>query len=77
MSILVNSSTRVVIQGITGMQASFHTKRIMSLGTNVVAGVSINSAGGFHFGVPLFASVKEAVNQTGANASLLFVPAKM
>lgn len=76
MSILVNSSTRVVIQGITGMQASFHTKRIMALGTNVVAGVSVNSAGGYHFGVPLFACVKDAVSQTGANASLLFVPAK-
>ena len=76
MSVLVNSSTRVVIQGITGLQASFHTKRIIDSGTNVVAGVSAHSAGGFHLGVPLFANVREAVQKTNANASLLFVPAK-
>ena len=76
MSVLVNASTRVVIQGITGVQASFHTKRMIDLGTNVVAGVSRHSAGGFHLGVPLFASVEEAVQKTNANASLLFVPAQ-
>ena len=76
MSILVNASTRVVIQGITGLQASFHTKRIIDSGTNVVAGVSKHSAGTTHLGVPLFASVKEAVEATRANASLLFVPAQ-
>lgn len=76
MSILVNSSTRVVVQGITGLQASFHTKRIIDSGTNVVAGVSVHSAGTLHLGVPIFASVREAVAQTKANASLLFVPAK-
>lgn len=76
MSILVNASTRVVIQGITGLQASFHTKRIIDSGTNVVAGVSKHSAGTTHLGVPLFASVKEAVEKTHANASLLFVPAQ-
>ena len=76
MSILVDSSTRVVIQGITGLQASFHTKRIIDMGTNVVAGVSVHSAGGVHLGVPIFASVQEAVEKTKANASLLFVPAK-
>ncbi|MBR2300085.1 MAG: succinate--CoA ligase subunit alpha [Alphaproteobacteria bacterium] len=76
MSILVNKNTRVLIQGITGLQASFHTKRMMSMGTNVVAGVSTHSAGEYHLGVPIFSNVKEAVKQTKANASLLFVPAK-
>ena len=76
MSILVNKNTRVLIQGITGLQASFHTKRIIAMGTNVVAGVSKHSAGEVYQGVPLFASVKEAVEKTKANASLLFVPAK-
>lgn len=76
MSVLVDKNTRVLIQGITGLQASFHTKRIMAMGTNVVAGVSKHSAGEVYQGVPLFASVKEAVEKTNANASLLFVPAK-
>jgi len=76
MSILVNQNTRVLVQGITGLQASFHTKRIMAMGTNIVAGVSPHSAGGFHLGVPIFSSVKDAVKKTKANASLLFVPAR-
>ena len=76
MSILVDKNTRVLVQGITGLQASFHTKRIIAMGTNVVAGVSTHSAGSMHLGVPIFGSVKEAVLKTKANASLLFVPAK-
>ncbi|MBR6408702.1 MAG: succinate--CoA ligase subunit alpha [Alphaproteobacteria bacterium] len=76
MSILVDKNTRVLVQGITGLQASFHTKRIIAMGTNVVAGVSTHSAGQTHLGVPIFGSVKEAVLKTKANASLLFVPAK-
>ncbi len=76
MSILVDKNTRVLVQGITGLQASFHTKRIIAMGTNVVAGVSTHSAGSTHLGVPIFGSVKEAVLKTKANASLLFVPAK-
>jgi len=76
MSILVDKNTRVLIQGITGLQASFHTKRIIAMGTNVVAGVSPHSAGEIHLNVPIFNSVQEAVKRTKANASLLFVPAK-
>ena len=76
MSVLVNKNTRVLIQGITGVQASFHTKRIIDAGTNVVAGVSTHSAGQTHLGVPIFATVQEAKEKTNANASLLFVPAK-
>ena len=76
MSILVDKNTRVLVQGITGLQASFHTKRIIAMGTNVVAGVSTHSAGSTHLGVPVFSCVQEAVEKTKANASLLFVPAK-
>lgn len=76
MSVLVNKQTRVLIQGITGLQASFHTKRMIDGGTNVVAGVSPHSAGQSHLGVPIFRSVQEAVEKTQANASLLYVPAQ-
>lgn len=76
MSILVNKQTRLLIQGITGLQASFHTKRIIEGGTNVVAGVSPHSTTQNHLGVPIFRSVKEAVEKTRANASLLCVPAQ-
>ena len=76
MSILVDKNTRVLVQGITGIQASFHTKRMIAMGTNVVAGVSLHAKDKMHLGVPLFSNVKEAVDQTKANASLLFVPAQ-
>ncbi len=76
MSILVDKNTRVLVHGITGLQASFHTKRMQAIGTNIVAGVSTHSAGTMHLGVPIFASAQEAVLKTRANASLLFVPAQ-
>lgn len=75
MSILANRNTRVVIQGITGRQASFHLRHILSTPTNVVAGVTKNTTESSHLGVALYESVKAAVEATGANASLLFVPA--
>jgi len=75
MSILANRNTRVVIQGITGRQASFHLRHILSTPTNVVAGVTKNATESSHLGVALYESVKAAVEATGANASLLFVPA--
>jgi len=75
MSILANRNTRVVIQGITGRQASFHLRHILSTPTNVVAGVTKNATDSSHLGVALYESVKAAVEATGANASLLFVPA--
>ncbi|MBO4285253.1 MAG: succinate--CoA ligase subunit alpha [Alphaproteobacteria bacterium] len=75
MSILANQNTRVVIQGITGRQASFHLRHILSTPTNVVAGVTKNTTESSHLGVALYESVKAAVEATGANASLLFVPA--
>ena len=76
MSILVNKDSKVLIQGITGTQASFHVKRSIDYGTNVVAGVTPGKGGITHLGVPVFDSAIEAVKETGANASVMFVPAK-
>ncbi|MBI2936256.1 MAG: succinate--CoA ligase subunit alpha [Chloroflexi bacterium] len=76
MSILVNKDTRVVVQGITGREGGFHTQRCMEYGTQVVAGVTPGRGGTtFAEKVPIFNGVAEAVKQTGANTSLIFVPA--
>ena len=74
MSILVDHSTRLMVQGITGSEGSFHTERCIAYGTKVVAGVTPGKGGSEHLGVPVFNSVEKAVNETGANASLIFVP---
>ena len=76
MSILVNNDTRVLVQGITGSAGSFHTQQCMAYGnTNVVAGVVPGKGGTLFEGkVPIFNTVAEAVEQTGANASMIFVP---
>lgn len=76
MSILADKNTKVLIQGITGTQASFHVKRSIDYGTNVVAGVTPGKGGIIHLGVPVFDNVKEAVTVTGAEATVLFVPAR-
>ena len=75
MSILVNKNTRLVIQGITGRDGKFHTGKMKEYGTNVVAGVSPGKEGLILDGVPVYNSVKAAVNATGANTSIIFVPA--
>ena len=75
MSILLDSSTRVLVQGITGREGSFHTEQMQSLGTKVVGGVSPGKGGTTHLGVPVFKTVADAVKATGANASGIFVPA--
>ncbi|WP_371371087.1 succinate--CoA ligase subunit alpha [Sporomusa aerivorans] len=74
MSILVDSSTRLIVQGITGREGSFHTKRMLEYGTNVVAGVTPGKGGQTVEGVSVFNSVEEAVKETQANAAVLFVP---
>jgi succinyl-CoA synthetase alpha subunit len=75
MGILVNEDTRVVVQGITGREGSFHANACIEYGTNVVAGVTPGRGGQvFQEQVPIFDSVEEAVSETGADASLIFVP---
>jgi succinyl-CoA synthetase alpha subunit len=74
MSVLVNKSTRVVVQGITGREGSFHTEQMMAYGTNVVAGVVPGKGGQQHLGVPIFDTVCDAVASTGADASFIIVP---
>ena len=76
MSILVNEKTRVVVQGITGSEGSFHAKQCMAYGTNVVAGVTPGRGGRlFEEKVPIFDSMDQAVEETGGDTSLIFVPA--
>ncbi|HZS16026.1 MAG TPA: succinate--CoA ligase subunit alpha [Candidatus Dormibacteraeota bacterium] len=74
MSILVNKSTRVVVQGITGREGSFHTEQMIEYGTRVVAGVVPGKGGQTHLGVPIFDTVADAVRETGADASFIIVP---
>ncbi len=77
MSILVDKNTRLVVQGITGREGEFHTRRMIEYGTHVVAGVTPGKGGGWVNGVPVFDTVKEAVAATGANTSIVFVPARL
>ncbi|MGP8166172.1 MAG: succinate--CoA ligase subunit alpha [Steroidobacteraceae bacterium] len=74
MSILIDASTRVIVQGVTGDKASFHAKEMIDYGTRVVGGVTPGKGGQSHLGRPVFNTVKDAVNATGAEASLAFVP---
>ncbi len=74
MAILVDDGTRLVVQGITGREGAFHTGRMLESGTNVVAGVTPGKGGNDHDGVPVFNTVHEAAEETGANASVIFVP---
>ena len=75
MSILIDKNTRVVVQGITGGEGSFHTALMKEYGTNVVAGVTAGKGGLNHEGTPVFNTVAQAVRETGANASAVFVRA--
>ncbi len=76
MAILVGKDTRVVVQGITGNQGAFHTGQMLAYGTRVVAGTSPSRVGSTEQGVPIYATVREAVEKEGANASVVFVPAR-
>jgi succinyl-CoA synthetase alpha subunit len=75
MSILVGSETRLIVQGITGRDGSFHTGQMLSYGTRVVGGIRPGKGGTTVAGVPVFNTVKEAVRETNANTSIIFVPA--
>jgi len=74
MSILLDASSKVIVQGITGREGSFHTEQMQAMGTRVVGGTSPGKGGTKHLGVPVFNTVAEAVAATGANASGIFVP---
>ena len=76
MSVFVNKDTKVVVQGITGHQAKFHTKIALDYGTNIVAGVTPGHGGEIVMGIPVFNTVSDAVEATGANASIIYVPAR-
>ena len=74
MSILVDKNTRLVVQGITGKEGTFHTKQMVEYGTNVVGGVTPGKGGTTHEGIPVFNTVADAVKEAGANASVIYVP---
>jgi succinyl-CoA synthetase alpha subunit len=75
MSILADASTRVVVQGLTGAEGTFHARRMIEYGTTLVAGVTPGKGGARHLGLPVFDTVAEAVRNEGADASVIFVPA--
>ena len=74
MSILIDSETRLIVQGITGGEGTFHTQQMLEYGTKVVGGVTPGKGGQSAEGLPVFNTVSEAVNETGANSSIIFVP---
>jgi malate-CoA ligase subunit alpha len=75
MSILIDETTRVIVQGFTGDKATFHAKEMIAYGTSIVGGVTPGKGGGRHLDRPVFNTVREAVRATGATASIIFVPA--
>jgi succinyl-CoA synthetase alpha subunit len=74
MSILLDASSKVIVQGITGREGTFHAEQMLAMGTRVVGGTSPGKGGTTHLGVPVFNTVADAVKSTGANASGIFVP---
>ena len=75
MSILVNKNSKVIVQGFTGSEGTFHSEQMIDYGTNVVGGVTPGKGGITHLEKPVFNTVKDAVEETGANTSIIFVPA--
>ncbi len=77
MSVLINKQTKVICQGITGSQGSFHTEQALAYGTQMVGGVTPGKGGTTHLGLPVFDTVKQAVAATGADATVIYVPAPL
>src|SRR5271170_1737165 len=76
MSILINKNTKVICQGITGREGTYHSEQAVAYGTKMVGGITPNKGGTTHIDLPVFDTVEEAVKKTGANASVIYVPPK-